>query len=439
MTAQRDLVLGNNLLTFDLGLINLIMVWLRFLSLVKWSGFMIHGGNGKFLRMGKQRGGGSVKNRLFCACLVSTVLFLALSGPCFAKENKLGHITSRSGNVEVKRAKEALWKTAELNMPVYFGDHIRTQEKSRVTITLVDQSSLEIHSNTHIALNTIVSPIEKRNSVLLFFGRIWNKVRKTIVQMKGYEVQTPTAVLGVRGTEFEIGSYDDGTMIVRVDSGKVTVDSETDRRTLCSNQGTQLSFDARKIVVQSDFRPEWERTEKHARKNLFADGKKYGGFVYTEIHKRRDYLKGLVDKVNKFTAERERYVSLAKKAQKRGDEIGYESSMSEAKKISREILELNKRIAFYGRRLECDFGLFSHYGDLAKHPELSKKFHGKEFILKELDNIEMIHAEFNAMIEEGMKLSMKDMEDLMDEMKGKVEEFRENREKKDPFEELDKD
>jgi len=70
---------------------------------------------------------------------------------------------------------------------------------------------------------------------------------------------------------------------------------------------------------------------------------------------------------------------------------------------------------------------------------LSKKFYGKEFILKQLDNIEMIHAEFKAMIEEGMKLSMKDMEDLMDEMKGKVEEFRENREKKDPFEELDKD
>ena len=380
-----------------------------------------------------------MKKRFFIACLFSTIISLVFTQVGFAKENQIGHVSSRTGDVKVRRAKKTVWTPAELSMPVYFGDHIRTWENSRVTITLVDRSSLEIHSNTHIALNTIVSPIEKKNSVLLFFGRIWNKVRKTIVQMKGYEVQTPTAVLGVRGTEFDIASYEDGTMIVRVDSGKVTVDSETDRRTLCSNQGTQLSFDARKIVVQSDFRPEWERAEKDARKNLFADGKKYGGFVYTEIHKRIDHLKGLVDKVNKLTAEKERYVSMAKEARQRGDEIGYESAMSEAKKISREILDLNKRIAFNGRRLECDFGLFSHYGYLAKHPELSKKFHGKEFILKQLDNIEMIHAEFNAMIEEGMKLSMKDMEDLMDEMKGKVEEFRENRDKKDPFEELNKD
>lgn len=379
-----------------------------------------------------------MKKRFFIACLFSTIISLVFTQVCFAKERQLGHVSSRTGDVKVRRAKKTVWTPAELSMPVYFGDHIRTWENSRVTITLVDRSSLEIHSNTHIALNTIVSPIEKKNSVLLFFGRILNKVRKTIVQMKGYEVQTPTAVLGVRGTEFEIASYEDGTMIVRVDSGKVTVDSETDRRTLCSNQGTQLSFDARKIVVESDFRPEWERAEKDARKNLFADGKKYGGFVYTEIHKRTDYLKSLVDKVNTLTAEKERYVSKAKEAGKRGDEIGYESSMSEAKKISREMLELNKRIAFNGRRLECDFGLFSHYGYLAKHPELSKKFQGKEFILKQLDNIEMIHAEFNAMIEEGMRLSMKDMEDLMDEMKGKVEEFRENRKKKDPFEELNK-
>jgi hypothetical protein len=379
-----------------------------------------------------------VKKRFFSGCLVSLVFFLALSQVCFAKQDTLGKITSVSGNVKVKRAKETIWIKAELNLPVYFGDHITTREKSRVTITLVDRSSLEIRSNTHIGLNTIVSPLKKTNSVLLFFGRIWNKVRKTIVQMKGYEVQTPTAVLGLRGTEFEVASYEDGTMIVRVDSGEVTVDSEADRGSLASNQGTQLSFDARKIVVKSDFRPDWEKTEKDARKTLFADGKKYGGFVYTEIYKRRDHLKGLVDKVNTLRAKRERYVSMAKEARKHGDEIGYKSSMSEAKKIRREVLELNKKIAFNGRRLECNFGLFSHYGYLAKDPELSKRFQGKEFILNELDNIEMIHAEFNAMIEEGMKLSMKDMEDLMDEMKGKVEEFKENREKKDPFEELNK-
>ena len=50
----------------------------------------------------------------------------------------------------------------------------------------------------------------------------------------------------------------------------------------------------------------------------------------------------------------------------------------------------------------------------------------------------MIEAEFNAMIEEGMKMSMEDMEDLLDEMRLKMQNFRENNIKKDPFDEMDK-
>ena len=56
--------------------------------------------------------------------------------------------------------------------------------------------------------------------------------------------------------------------------------------------------------------------------------------------------------------------------------------------------------------------------------------------MKELDNIEMIHAEFNAMIEEGMKMSMEDMEDLMDEMRKGIKEFKRKKGIKGPFDEL---
>ena len=112
-------------------------------------------------------------------------------------------------------------------------------------------------------------------------------------------------------------------------------------------------------------------------------------------------------------------------AQEREDTLAYESYMAEIKAINSQQKELNKQIAYYGRRLECHFGLFSHYGDLAKHPELSKRFKGKDFILNQLDDIESIHAEFNEMIEEGMKISMEDMEDLMDEMRDKMKDYKE--------------
>jgi hypothetical protein len=48
----------------------------------------------------------------------------------------------------------------------------------------------------------------------------------------------------------------------------------------------------------------------------------------------------------------------------------------------------------------------------------------------------MIHAEFNAMIEEGMKMSMEDMDDMMDEMRDKMKIFKEQKGKKDIFSEM---
>ena len=378
-----------------------------------------------------------MKKVFFSGCLVALIISLALSQVCFAKQDTLGRITSISGPVEVKRAKDIEWTEAVVNMPVYFGDHIKTLEDGNITITFLDESLMTVHPNTHVALNTIISPLEKRNSVLLFFGRIWNKVRRKIVQMRGYEVQTPTAVLGVRGTEFEAGSYEDGTTLVRVASGGVMVDSEAEKSTVYENQGAQVSIETKKIQTETDFRPEWKQAETNARKSLFADGRRYGVLVYREIRQRRDNLKVLVDEVKALTKERERYRALAKEAEQRGDQVEYESSMAKAREMNREILELNKKLAFSGRRLECQFGIFDRYGYLAKHPELSKKFRGREFILEQLDNIEMIRAEFNAMIEEGMKLSMEDMEDLMDEMKEKVDQFKKSKEKKDPFKELD--
>jgi hypothetical protein len=198
-----------------------------------------------------------------------------------------------------------------------------------------------------------------------------------------------------------------------------------------------VEFGQKKIVAEDDYAPDWERNQKESTENLLADGRKYGGYVHDEIYKRRDEMKQLVRRATDLTAKKERLKSAASEAQKKGDLMALESFTSEIKRIGDEQKELNKKIAYYARRLECHFGLFSHYGDIAKHPVLSKRFQGKEFILNQLDDIELVHAEFNAMVEEGMKMSMEDMEDMMDEMRDKMRIFKDKKSGKDIFGEMD--
>ena len=297
---------------------------------------------------------------------------------------------------------------------------------------------MRIRANSKVVLNTRISPVERKNSVLLFFGRLWNKVSRKAIRKRVFEVQTPTAVCGVRGTDFETAAYEDGTMLVQVVSGEVEVDNEATRETLAANQGTQVSFEQKEIRVTSDFDPDWEQDQKRSREKLLGDGEKYGGYVSDEIYRRRDQLKQLVDRAADLVAAKEQLKQQAAAAKEAGDNEAYETYLIEIEKISAEQKALNKKIAYTSRRLECHFGLFSRYGDLAKHPEISKRFKGREFILNQLDDIESIYAEFDAMAEEGMKMSMEDMDDLMDEMREKMTDFKKSKSKKgDIFNEMD--
>ena len=372
-----------------------------------------------------------------CLCWLLIGLFFILPAPVvMAAASALGQVEEVTGLMKIQRAKQKTWLTAQRDTDVFFGDVITTGDESRGLIKLVDDSIIRVHANSKIVLNTMISPVEKKHSVLLFFGKLWNRISKKALRKKVFEVQTPTAVCGVRGTDFEMASYEDGTMLVRVNSGEVEVDNEVVQETLTANQGTQVSFEEKKIQVESEFQPDWDQDQARSRENLLGNGEKYGGYVHDEIYKRRDHLKTLVDRASDLKATKEQLKQKAAESKEKGDLATYESYLTEIEKISHEQRELNRKIAYHGRRLECHFGLFSHYGDLAKDPEISKHFKGREYILSQLDDVEMIYDEFNVMIEEGMKMSMEDMEDLMDEMRDKMKTFKEKKNSASLFDEM---
>jgi len=363
-----------------------------------------------------------MKYSLVTICLLMLAVMLPSSSMAAQNQDPVGSVTSVKGEFKIKKKDQTVWVDAQSGLNVFYGDAIKTGKSGQGIITLVDDSFIKVHSDSHIVLNTIISPLEKKSSILLFFGRVWNKVSKKALRKKIFEVQTPTAVCGVRGTDFETGSYEDGTTLVLVNSGEVNIGNDTNQETLTENEGTQLSYESRDIKVERQFKPDWNKGQTEGRRNLFADGEKYGGYVHTDIYKRRDHLKSLVEQASLLSEKKKQLSSQARTAQDQGDDLAHESLLAEIEQINREMGALNKQIAYYGGRLECQFGLFSHYGDLAKRPELSKQFKGRDFILKELDNIDMVRAEFDAMIEEGMKMSMEDMEDLMDEMRNKMKD-----------------
>lgn len=160
--------------------------------------------------------------------LLSAVLF-TFSTAGFAKEQILvGSFTLVKGKVSIQRGGEEKWEKAEVDMPVYPGDRVKTEAKSEAELILDDGSMLRIEEKTLIEI--VDSRIEEgrgeegKKSFLinLGIGKVLNNFKKLIHKESRCTIATTTAVAGIRGTEFSVECTEDKTEVA-VYEGEVEV------------------------------------------------------------------------------------------------------------------------------------------------------------------------------------------------------------------------
>ena len=133
-------------------------------------------------------------------------------------------ITAISGAADILRANGQV-EAARMDSVLYPGDGIRTPANGKVELSLSDGGLLRLGENTEVRL---AGPDKSGLSVVV--GRIWAKVLQVFRRSK-FEVTTPAAVAGVRGTTFRVTVDESGEAEFAVDEGELEV-SHGDRRAL---------------------------------------------------------------------------------------------------------------------------------------------------------------------------------------------------------------
>lgn len=152
-------------------------------------------------------------------------LSLALLGLAFllpAQAFAAGRVLSVEGTPRVERARGGS-EELKRNDPIHIGDTIRTGQ-GRVKLMFEDNSLMTLDRNTDIKISEyLYSPAEqKRESMIdVFSGRVKSLVGRFLSSQSDFQVRTPTAVAGVRGTHFMIDVDEDST--VTVFDGEVAV------------------------------------------------------------------------------------------------------------------------------------------------------------------------------------------------------------------------
>jgi len=129
-------------------------------------------------------------------------LVLALAPPAGAQDF-VGWVSALEGTGEVQHAGESDWVPLAAADGVVQGDQVRTGAAARMKILLRDDSVLTLGESSQLRLDEQVAGPAPQSTLWLLFGRI----RAIATERYGaagarFEVKTPTAIAGVRGTEF---------------------------------------------------------------------------------------------------------------------------------------------------------------------------------------------------------------------------------------------
>lgn len=152
----------------------------------------------------------------FGLCLASWQLSYAEYESCMVTELKGTVMVIRAGSVKEFKA----FQSMRLNE----GDTVRTGASSHATIRIDAEQSFKIAANSEV----VVSELKNKNgetklTLNLRKGGVGNEINKKLKEGSDYKIKTPTAVMGVRGTEFFV-QFEAGETDVWLTKGVVTMD-----------------------------------------------------------------------------------------------------------------------------------------------------------------------------------------------------------------------
>ena len=129
-------------------------------------------------------------------------------------------ITFLTGDVE--ETSSSTWTPANIGDTVAAGDRVRVGADSYCELQFGNLAMARIEANSEVAISRLELGASRQVAVGLNAGAIVSKVQKLAGQDR-YQIQTQTAVAGVRGTEFRVAASNAGQTDLSVKEGVVTV------------------------------------------------------------------------------------------------------------------------------------------------------------------------------------------------------------------------
>jgi len=143
-----------------------------------------------------------------------TYLILILSFTSSGKTQegiRFAEITDFEGTVEMQREGEKYWVPAEKGMVLNEGDLLRTKGGSTATVDVTgitgEEITLEVQESSQIMIAELIREQEKKlhkTLIDLAIGKVLIRAKELKSEESEFEIKTPTSIIGIRGTTFDV-------------------------------------------------------------------------------------------------------------------------------------------------------------------------------------------------------------------------------------------
>ncbi|MCM8769132.1 MAG: FecR domain-containing protein [Candidatus Omnitrophica bacterium] len=156
------------------------------------------------------------------------ILSVVIAGLLWAEERPVISLVSKKGNVAGWNASDRRWEEIAAKSQLAVGSYLKTGKESEAVISFGKKAVVTLGSETLIKIRLVLFEQENLKHLQLESrrGRIWSAVEKLPTPEGKFEIETPNAVAGVRGTVFLV-SYtpEEQASKISVISGEVGVSS----------------------------------------------------------------------------------------------------------------------------------------------------------------------------------------------------------------------
>ena len=156
-----------------------------------------------------------------------------------------GTVTFVKGDVSIKLKEDQGWQKLYLNDKITQGNWIRTSVSGAIEISFENQFSFFLRPNTTVK----ITAARKKSAVYLLYqlflgvGKAISKIKQSTGKETRFEIQTPSAVAAVRGTDFRAGVNPDATTRLEVLAGIVGAKAAKQEVKVKAGEGTVIEKD----------------------------------------------------------------------------------------------------------------------------------------------------------------------------------------------------